>query len=156
MIDAGVVALHVASEDELIFRQLAADVTHGGLGPALRLAVFPRHMVTASREIEPAVEDHRQRLQDEGVKGCPQLNALAIEPDAPQWLEPMLAVKQIVLELGLEFPPAAAQIPDIGACRRNRCGDCTARQRRYPAWRWRPLRRCSPPMLANLRPGRSE
>jgi site-specific recombinase XerD len=25
----------------------------------------------------------------------------------------------------------------------------------YPAWRWRPLRRCSPPMLANLRPGRS-
>jgi hypothetical protein len=53
VVDAGVIAFDIAAKDELIFRQQGADVTHGGLGPELRLAVFPRHMVTASREIEP-------------------------------------------------------------------------------------------------------
>src|ERR1035437_10456651 len=97
MVDTGVVALDIAAKDELVRRQPGADVTHRGLGPALRLAVSPRHMVTASREIEPAVEDHGQRLQHQGVERRPQLDALAVDLDAPQRGETILAMKQIAL-----------------------------------------------------------
>ena len=116
MVDAGVVAFHVAAEDELVRRHPGADVTHGGLGPALRLAVFARYVITAFGEIESAVQNHRQSLQHQGVQSCPQLNKLAFRGlDSPQRLEAILAVKQIVLELGFKFRPAAADIPDIGA-----------------------------------------
>lgn len=50
-----------------------------------------------------------------GVQGRPQLDELAMGVDSPQRLESILAVKQIVLHLELEFRPAAAHIPDVVA-----------------------------------------
>jgi hypothetical protein len=100
MVDAGVVALDIAAEDELIQQQPGADVPHGGLGSAF-LAVFARHVVTASREVEPAVQYNRQSLQHQGIEGRPQLNELAFDLESPQRRETILAMKQSVLNLGL-------------------------------------------------------
>src|ERR1039457_1536499 len=75
MIDAGVVVFDIAAEDELIFWQQRANVPHGSLSSAFLLAVLARNVITATREVEPAVEHHhRQRLQHQGVESRPELD----------------------------------------------------------------------------------
>lgn len=76
-----------------------SDVPHGGLGSPF-LAVFGRHVVTASREIELPAEYNRQSLQHQCVEGLPQLPELALGLDSPWRLETILASEQSVLETG--------------------------------------------------------
>jgi hypothetical protein len=70
--------------------------------------------------------------------------------DSPQQLESILAVKQIVLELGLEFRPAAPDVPNLGAIGVLGRGASTARRKRCPARRRRRPLRSSPVFLCNL------
>jgi hypothetical protein len=61
MVDAGVVALHIAAKDELVRRQPGADVAHGGFGSPLLLASLARHVVAAFGEIERGLLQRRRK-----------------------------------------------------------------------------------------------